>query len=83
MFSETKGFSERLGFKLVKGSDKKINLIKEKYPGYKITGLKQRFFEGPNFSGNIVYLFLENTALKKEVAIPLDKNTLPIYVKEL
>lgn len=83
VFSETKGLSERLGFKLVKGSDKKFNLIKEKYPDYKITGLEQRFFTDPRSYGLHVCLIFTNKSLKKEVVIPIEKETLPIYVKEI
>ncbi len=83
VFSETKGLSERLGFKLVKGTDKKLNLIKEKYPDYKIIGIEQRFSTDPRNYGLTPCLVLENKSLKKEVVINMDKNMLPIYVKEL
>jgi len=83
VLSETKGLSDRLGFKLVKGSDKKFNLIKSNYPDYKITGLEQRFFGGPDFYGIKVCLIFKNKSSKKEVAIPIDKNSLPMYIKEL
>jgi len=83
VFSETKGLSERLGFKLVKGTDKKLNLIKEKYPDYKIIGIEQRFSTDSINYGVIPCLVLENKSLKKEVIINMDKNMLPIYVKEL
>jgi hypothetical protein len=83
IFSETKGLSERLGFKLVKGTDKKLKLIKEKYPDYKIIGIEQRFSTDSINYGVIPCLVLENKSLKKEVTIILEKNMLPIYVKEL
>lgn len=83
IFSETKGLSERLGFKLVKGTDKKLKLIKEKYPDYKIIGIEQRFSTDSIYYGVIPCLVLENKSLKKEVTIILEKNILPIYVKEL
>lgn len=83
VFSETKGLSERLGFKLVKGTDKKLNLIKEKYPDYKIKGIEQKSFKDSINYGVIPCLVLENKSLKKEVIINMDKNMLPIYVKEL
>jgi len=83
VFSETKGLSERLGFKLVKGTDEKLKLIKEKYPDYKIKGIEQKSFKDSINYGVIPCLVLENKSLKKEVIINMDKNMLPIYVKEL
>jgi hypothetical protein len=83
IFTQKKDLATKLGFKLLKGTDKKINLISEKYPNYKIKGIEQRMDLGTERFGTNIYLVLENKKLNNKEYVYLDKNDLPIYIKEL
>lgn len=77
IFYQHPELAEKLGFKIVKGTDYQIKKILKKYPDYKIKGLNM------DFKPRKYQLTIVNNKTKLEKEITISKIHLPMFVKKI